>query len=137
MSGVSFNMLHNMLQVHGTQMAPQARGPGMALFALRLFIGQAIGVPLAAPVVDRWGATSVFWTAAIVLPALALWLARAIRRRAARVIAHAHKKHNEAKFLRLVRSISLFLEDLAESGLRSDIAVLRSGSLLRLGSPWR
>jgi len=54
---------------------------GMALFALCLFIGQAIGVPLAAPVVDRWGATPVFWTAAIVLPALALWFAQAIRRR--------------------------------------------------------
>ena len=80
-SGVSFYMLHNTLQVHGTQMAPQARGAGMALFALCLFIGQAIGVPLAAPVVDRWGATPVFWTAAVVLPALALWFAQAIRRR--------------------------------------------------------
>jgi predicted MFS family arabinose efflux permease len=80
-AGVSFYMLHNTLQVHGTQMAPQARGAGMALFALCLFIGQAIGVPLAAPVVDRWGATPVFGTAAAVLPALALWFARAIRRR--------------------------------------------------------
>ncbi len=80
-AGVSFYMLHNTLQVHGTQMAPQARGAGMALFALCLFIGQAIGVPLAAPVVDRWGATPVFWAAAIVLPALALWFAQAIRRR--------------------------------------------------------
>lgn len=80
-AGVSFYMLHNTLQVHGTQMAPQARGAGMALFALCLFIGQAIGVPLAAPIVDCWGATPVFWAAAIVLPALALWFAQAIRRR--------------------------------------------------------
>ena len=80
-AGVSFYMLHNTLQVHGTQMAPQARGAGMALFALCLFIGQAIVVPLAAPVVDRWGATPVFWAAALVLPALALWFAQAIWRR--------------------------------------------------------
>ena len=81
LSGVSFYMFHNTLQVHGTQMAPEARGAGMALFALCLFVGQAVGVPIAAPVVDRWGAPPVFWAAAIVLPALALWFAAALRRR--------------------------------------------------------
>ena len=80
-SGVSFYMLHNTLQTHGTQMAPEARGAGMALFALCLFLGQAIGVPIAAPIVDRWGAPPVFWAAAVVLPLLALWFAHAIRRR--------------------------------------------------------
>jgi predicted MFS family arabinose efflux permease len=80
-SGISFYMLHNTLQTHGTQMAPEARGAGMALFALCLFLGQAIGVPVAAPVVDRWGAPPVFWTAAVVLPLLAFWFADAIRRR--------------------------------------------------------
>ena len=83
LSGVSFYMFHNTLQTHGTQMAPEARGAGMALFALCLFLGQAIGVPVAAPIVDRWGAPPVFWAAAVFLPALALWFARAIRRRAA------------------------------------------------------
>ena len=85
LSGVSFYMLHNTLQTHGTQMAPEARGAGMALFALCLFIGQAAGVPLAAPIVDRWGAPPVFWAAAIVLPLLAFWFAGALRRRAARL----------------------------------------------------
>jgi predicted MFS family arabinose efflux permease len=81
LSGVSFYMLHNTLQTHGTQMAPEARGAAMALFALCLFVGQAIGVPIAAPIVDRWGAPPVFWAAAIVLPLLALWFAAALRRR--------------------------------------------------------
>lgn len=81
LSGVSFYMFHNTLQVHGTQMAPEARGTGLALFALCLFIGQAIGVPLAAPVVDRWGAPPVFWAAAVVLPLLAFWFAAALKRR--------------------------------------------------------
>ncbi|MDP2329785.1 MAG: MFS transporter [Reyranella sp.] len=82
-SGVSFYMFHNTLQVHGTQMAPEARGAGMALFALCLFLGQAIGVPVAAPIVDRWGAPPVFWAAAIFLPLLAFWFAHAITRRGA------------------------------------------------------
>ncbi|MGQ0582900.1 MAG: MFS transporter [Reyranella sp.] len=83
LSGVSFYMFHNTLQTHGTQMAPEARGAGMALFALCLFLGQAAGVPIAAPIVDRWGAPPVFWAAAVVLPLLAFWFAHAIRRRVA------------------------------------------------------
>jgi len=83
LSGVSFYMLHNTLQTHGTQMAPEARGAAMALFALCLFVGQAIGVPLAAPIVDRWGAVPIFWAAALFLPALALFFAVSLRRRRA------------------------------------------------------
>jgi YNFM family putative membrane transporter len=79
-AGVSFYMLHNTLQTHGTQMAPEARGSALALFALCLFGGQSIGVPLAAPVVDRWGAEPVFWLAAVLLPLLALWFVAALRR---------------------------------------------------------
>jgi predicted MFS family arabinose efflux permease len=82
LSGVSFYMFHNTLQTNGTQMAPEARGAGMALFALCLFVGQAIGVPIAASIVDRWGAPPVFWAAAIVLPLLAFWFSAAIGRRA-------------------------------------------------------
>ncbi len=82
LAGLSFYMFHNTLQVHGTQMAPEARGAGMALFALCLFLGQAIGVPVAAPVVDRWGAPPIFLAAALVLPLLAWWFSAAIGRRA-------------------------------------------------------
>ena len=81
MSGVTFYMLHNTLQVHGTQMAPEARGSALALFALCLFLGQAVGVPVAAPIVDRWGAVPIFWAAAIFLPLLAWWFAAALRKR--------------------------------------------------------
>jgi predicted MFS family arabinose efflux permease len=79
--GVTFYMLHNTLQTHGTQMAPEARGSALALFALCLFVGQAIGVPIAAPIVDRWGAVPIFWAAALFLPALAVFFAVALRRR--------------------------------------------------------
>jgi predicted MFS family arabinose efflux permease len=80
-SGIAFYMLHNTLQTHGTQMAPEARGSALALFALCLFVGQAIGVPMAAPVVDRWGAVPIFWVAALVLPVLALYFAVSLRNR--------------------------------------------------------
>jgi predicted MFS family arabinose efflux permease len=79
--GITFYMLHNTLQTNGTQMAPEARGAGMALFALCLFVGQAIGVPIAAPIVDRFGAPPIFWAAALFLPALGLWFASALKRR--------------------------------------------------------
>jgi predicted MFS family arabinose efflux permease len=55
MLGIAFYMLHNTLQTNGTQMAPEVRGSALALFALCLFVGQAIGVPIAAPIVDRFG----------------------------------------------------------------------------------
>jgi MFS transporter, YNFM family, putative membrane transport protein len=81
--GITFYMLHNTLQTNGTQMAPEARGSALALFALCLFVGQAIGVPVAAPVVDRYGAPPIFWAAAVFLPLLAWWFAAALKRRSA------------------------------------------------------
>jgi predicted MFS family arabinose efflux permease len=78
MLGITFYMLHNTLQTNGTQMAPEARGSALALFALCLFVGQAIGVPIAAPIIDRFGAPPIFWFAALFLPVLALWFATAL-----------------------------------------------------------
>ena len=39
-AGVGFYMLHNTLQVQATQMAPEARGTAVTLFACLLFLGQ-------------------------------------------------------------------------------------------------
>ena len=71
--GLGFYMLHNTLQTNATQMAPEARGAGVSLFALALFLGQAVGVALAAPVVDKVGAAPVYITAALTLPIIAFW----------------------------------------------------------------
>ncbi len=65
-------MLHNTLQVHATQMAPEARGGALALFACCLFTGQSAGVWLASHVIDATGALPVFLVAAAGLPLLAL-----------------------------------------------------------------
>ena len=46
-SGSGLYMLHNTLQVHATQMAPESRGAAVALFAFFLFSGQSAGIWLA------------------------------------------------------------------------------------------
>lgn len=71
--GLGFYMLHNTLQSNATQMAPEARGLGVSLFALSLFLGQSLGVAVAAPVVDRFGAPIIYLVAALILSAIALW----------------------------------------------------------------
>jgi predicted MFS family arabinose efflux permease len=42
--GFAFNMLHNTLQIGATEMAPHARGIGMALFSFTWVLGQGVGV---------------------------------------------------------------------------------------------
>jgi predicted MFS family arabinose efflux permease len=70
--GAGFYMLHNTLQLHATQMAPESRGAAVALFAFCLFSGQSAGVWLASLVVDAAGTLPVFLVAAAGLPLLAL-----------------------------------------------------------------
>jgi MFS transporter, YNFM family, putative membrane transport protein len=79
--GLGFFMLHNTLQTEGTQMSKEARGTAVALFASMYFLGQTIGVALAAPVMDRYGARPLFAASAVLLPALAFWFTRRLKRR--------------------------------------------------------
>jgi predicted MFS family arabinose efflux permease len=71
--GLGFYMLHNTLQVNATQMAPEARGVGMALFATCFFTGQSLGVAASALIVDAFGARPAFVASGVLLLALALW----------------------------------------------------------------
>jgi predicted MFS family arabinose efflux permease len=71
--GLGLYMLHNTLQTVATQMAPEARGLAISLFAFMLFGGQSAGVAMAAPVVDRYGAEPFFLVSAVALPLVALW----------------------------------------------------------------
>ena len=79
--GLGFYMFHNTLQTNATQMAPEARGLAVSVFAFFLFIGQSIGVALAAPIVDRYGAPPIYLAAAILLPLTALWFRRRLATR--------------------------------------------------------
>jgi len=70
--GAGLYMLHNTLQVHATQMAPESRGAAVALFAFFLFSGQSTGIWLASHMVDAIGTRPVFAISSIGLPLLAL-----------------------------------------------------------------
>jgi predicted MFS family arabinose efflux permease len=83
--GAGLYMLHNTLQVHATQMAPDSRGAAVALFAFFLFTGQSAGVWLSSQAVDAIGTLPVFAVAAAGLPLLALEFRR---RLAARSLPH-------------------------------------------------
>ncbi len=85
LAGLAYYALHNVLQVNATQMAPDARGVAVALFASAAFLGQGLGVAVAAPVVDLYGAQPVFLVAALLLPCCAILFARAIDRRGAQM----------------------------------------------------
>lgn len=81
LAGFGFFMLHNTLQTNATQMAPSARGTGVSMFAAALFLGQSVGVLLAASLAARLGAGNVIALSGGVLVALAILFARALRGR--------------------------------------------------------
>ena len=79
--GLGFYMFHNTLQTKATQMTPEARGTAVAIFSSALYFGQTAGVAAGALVIDRLGASPLFLGTAVAFPALAIWFARALRRR--------------------------------------------------------
>ena len=62
--GTGFYMLHNTLQTHATQMAPERRGAAVALFSLAYFGGQTAGVTAAGIAADVAGTGGVILVAA-------------------------------------------------------------------------
>ena len=53
--GLGFYMMHNTLQTHATQMAPERRGAAVAAFASCFFLGQSVGVGIDGLLVGRAG----------------------------------------------------------------------------------
>lgn len=80
-AGFGLFMLHNTVQANATQMAPQARGLGVAMFSTALFIGQSLGVLLAASLAGHWGSTTVVALAGCAVLVMAYGFGRALRRR--------------------------------------------------------
>jgi predicted MFS family arabinose efflux permease len=80
--GFGTYLFHNTLQTHATQMAPQARGTAVALFASCLFAGQALGVSVSGAVLDRLGFTLLLTVPGVALPVTGAWFARALAARA-------------------------------------------------------
>jgi predicted MFS family arabinose efflux permease len=78
--GFGFFMLHNTLQAHATQLAPQARGLGVSLFATSLFLGQSIGVMLAGQSIERLGSGIIVSIGGLMLIAVAVGVCLQLRR---------------------------------------------------------
>lgn len=81
LAGFGFFMFHNTMQANATQMAPAARGTAVSLFALALFMGQSVGVLLAAALVERIGSGAVMALGGGVMFIVGAYFSRALRRR--------------------------------------------------------
>ncbi|HEU0201612.1 MAG TPA: MFS transporter [Burkholderiaceae bacterium] len=84
LAGLGFYMLHNTLQTNATQMAPDARGAAVSMFASAFFLGQTAGVALASLAVASVGTLPVISSAAVAVFALALAFGAMRARRVAR-----------------------------------------------------
>ena len=72
LSGLGFYVLHTTLQTNATQMAPEARGSAVAIFASCLFLGTSVGVALGGALIERIGYAPVFLGCGVGLLALGL-----------------------------------------------------------------
>ena len=85
LGGFGFFMFHNTLQTNATQMAPAARGTGVSMFASFLFMGQSIGVLLAAALVAPLGSGHVIALGGGIMALLGVAFSYAIEWRQAEV----------------------------------------------------
>lgn len=78
-AGLGFYMLHNTLQTHATQMAPERRGAAVSAFASCFFMGQATGVGVAGLLLAHVGTAALLVGGALGLLAVALDFSRRLR----------------------------------------------------------
>lgn len=71
-----FYFLHNALQLSAKQMAPEARGSALAVYAFCLFLGQPTGAAAGALLLDRYGLIPIIACSTLTLPIAAWWFAR-------------------------------------------------------------
>jgi len=72
--GFTFYMLHNTVQIKATEMAPQARGAAVAIYASFWALGQALGVAAMGVVIGFLGYTAAILAFAAGFAALGLWM---------------------------------------------------------------
>jgi predicted MFS family arabinose efflux permease len=85
--GLGFYMMHNTLQVHATQMAPDRRGAAVSAFAGCFFLGQSAGVSLGGLAVGWFGIVPFLAAGAAGLIAVAATFSALLRRRGHRAAA--------------------------------------------------
>ena len=74
--GLGFYMMHGTLQTQATELAPEARGTAVSLFAFNLFIGQGIGAAMFGKIVDSFGYIPCFIIAGVAIAFLAISLVK-------------------------------------------------------------
>jgi len=72
--GLSIYLMHNTLQMLGTELAPEARGTSVSLMAFMLFAGQAAGAFCLGLAIDRFGYPQSYTFIALALAVLGWWL---------------------------------------------------------------
>jgi YNFM family putative membrane transporter len=82
LAGFGFFMFHNNMQANATEMAPETRGMSVSLFASFLFLGQSVGVVLAASLISRIGSSAVIALGGVIVAVLGVIFAWALLRRA-------------------------------------------------------
>jgi YNFM family putative membrane transporter len=83
LAGFGFFAFHNTMQANATQMTPHARGTAVSLFSSFLFLGQSLGVVLAAGLIDRIGTSTVVALGGLAIAVEGVYFAWALRRRSA------------------------------------------------------
>lgn len=78
--GFGFYMLHAVIQIYASELAPAARGSAMALHSFFFFIGQAVGPVVYGAGLSTIGLNPVLWFGAAVLLATGLVCAQWLRR---------------------------------------------------------
>lgn len=77
--GLGMYMAHNTLQTHASQMSEDHRATAVGLFAVSLFMGQAVGVPLWAAVHALIGHHVVLLGSGLVIGVMGWWLSRFLK----------------------------------------------------------
>lgn len=89
LAGFGFYAFHNTMQTNATQLSPSSRGLAMSMFACCIFVGQSVGVPLAARMFASLHPAWCFGAAGTALGMAALLFTRQLERRSA-VTTRAH-----------------------------------------------
>lgn len=84
-AGFGFFMFHNTMQATATLMVPHARGTAVSLFSSSLFIGQSVGVVVAAALIERIGTSAVIALGGAAMAVEGVYFARALKRRERRL----------------------------------------------------
>ena len=78
--GLGFYMMHGVIQIYASELAPKARGSAMAMHSASFFLGNAIGPVVYGWALPRVGLAPTVLTAAAILLGVGLVCARELRR---------------------------------------------------------